>query len=64
MNPNVFDKSRSCNHSARELESGERGAQLGFLAEACRGDEKLRREVESLGAGWRSRTDGAASDED
>jgi len=32
-------------HSAWERERGERGA---FLAEACRGDEELRREVESL----------------
>src|SRR5436309_16107644 len=31
--------------SARERKPGERGA---FLAEACRGDEDLRREVESL----------------
>jgi len=32
-------------HSTREREPGERGA---FLAEACPGDEELRREVESL----------------
>src|SRR5439155_9195647 len=32
-------------HSAREREPGQRAA---FLAEACQGDEELRREVESL----------------
>jgi Tol biopolymer transport system component/predicted Ser/Thr protein kinase len=40
-----FQQVEELYHSARELEPDKRG---GFLAEACRGDEELRREVELL----------------
>ena len=45
MNPERFRQVEELYHSARELESGERGA---FLAGACRGDGELQRQVESL----------------
>src|SRR5258708_36524670 len=45
-------------HSAREREPGERSA---FLAEACRGDEELRRKVELLLAQDVSNDDAASS---
>jgi len=45
MNPERLRQVEKLYHSTRERERGERGA---FLAEACRGDEELRREVESL----------------
>src|SRR6516164_4984976 len=40
-----FPRIKSLYHEARQRPSDERGA---FLAEACAGDEDLRREVESL----------------
>jgi hypothetical protein len=45
MNPDRLRQIEELYHSTREREGGERAA---FLAEACRGDEELRREVESL----------------
>src|SRR5262249_54779121 len=45
MNSERFRQVEELYHSVRELAPDTRGA---FLAEACRGDEKLRREVESL----------------
>jgi eukaryotic-like serine/threonine-protein kinase len=45
MNPARLQQIQDLYHSVREREPGERGA---FLEEACRGDEELRREVESL----------------
>src|ERR1700675_125088 len=45
-------------HSAREREPGERSA---FLAEACRGDEELRRKVGWLLAQCASNDDASAS---
>src|ERR1700736_2563929 len=45
MNPKRLRQIEELYHSAREREPGERSA---FLAEACRGDEELRRKVELL----------------
>ena len=45
MTPERLRQIEELYHSAREREPGERGT---FLAEACQGDEELRREVESL----------------
>jgi serine/threonine-protein kinase len=45
MNPARLQQVEELYHSAREREAGQRGA---FLAEACGGDDDLRREVESL----------------
>src|ERR1700732_3975324 len=45
MTPERLRQIEELYHSAREREPGERGT---FLAEACQGDEDLRREVESL----------------
>lgn len=45
MNPQRFRQIEELYHSAREREPGHRAA---FLAEACKDDEDLRREVESL----------------
>ena len=45
MAPERFRQVEELYHSVREREPAERGA---FLAEACRGDDELRREVESL----------------
>src|ERR1700730_4883015 len=45
MNPERFRQIEELYHSAWEREPNERGA---FLAQACPGDEELRREVESL----------------
>jgi eukaryotic-like serine/threonine-protein kinase len=45
MNPERFQEVEKLYHAARELEPNQRSA---FLAEACGGDEELRREVESL----------------
>lgn len=45
MTPERLSQIEELYHSAREREPGERAA---FLAEACREDEELRREVESL----------------
>src|SRR5712691_5364115 len=45
MNAERFRQVEELYHSAREREPGERSA---FLAEACRGDEELRRKVELL----------------
>jgi predicted Ser/Thr protein kinase len=45
MNPDRLRQVEELYHSTRKQERGERGA---FLAEACRGDEELRHEVESL----------------
>ena len=47
MNPEHFHQVEKLYHSARELTPDARGA---FLAEACQGDEELRREVELLPA--------------
>jgi hypothetical protein len=45
MNPDRLRQVEELYHSTRERPRGERGA---FLAQACRGDEELRHEVESL----------------
>src|SRR5229473_6479289 len=45
MTPERFRQIEELYHSARDREPGQREA---FLAEACRGDEELRREVEAL----------------
>jgi serine/threonine protein kinase/tetratricopeptide (TPR) repeat protein len=45
MNAERWQKIEKLYHSAAQREQGERSA---FLAEACQGDEELRREVESL----------------
>ena len=45
MNAERWQKIEDLYHSAAQREQGERSA---FLAEACQGDEQLRREVESL----------------
>src|SRR5712691_7181662 len=45
MSPERWRQVDRLYHSALEREPGERAA---FLAEACRGDEELRREVEEL----------------
>jgi hypothetical protein len=45
MNPERLQQVEELYHSAREREPDARGS---FLVEACRGDEELRREVESL----------------
>ena len=45
MTPQRLQQIEEVYHSARDREPGERGT---FLAEACRGDPELRREVESL----------------
>jgi hypothetical protein len=45
MNAERWQKIEDLYHSAGQREQGERSA---FLAEACQGDEQLRREVESL----------------
>ena len=45
MNPKRWQQIEALYQSARELEPGQRDA---LLAEACAGDEELRREVESL----------------
>jgi serine/threonine protein kinase/Tfp pilus assembly protein PilF len=45
MNPERLQQIEDLYHSARKRELSERGE---FLAESCRGDEELRREVESL----------------
>src|SRR5260370_17182002 len=45
MSPQRLQQIEAVYHSARDREPGERGA---FLAEACRGDQELCREVESL----------------
>jgi hypothetical protein len=45
MNPGRLQQVEDLYHSAREHDTGQRGA---FLAEACCGGEELRREVESL----------------
>jgi serine/threonine protein kinase len=45
MSPERFRQVDRLYHSALEREPGERGA---FLAQACSGDEELRREVEEL----------------
>jgi eukaryotic-like serine/threonine-protein kinase len=45
MTPQRLQQIEELYHSARDREPGQRGA---FLAEACRGDQELRREIESL----------------
>src|ERR1022692_2408213 len=45
MDPGRLQQIQDLYHSAREREPGERNA---FLMEACRSDEELQREVESL----------------
>jgi eukaryotic-like serine/threonine-protein kinase len=45
MTPQRLEQIERIYHAARDLEPDERGA---FLAEICRGDQELRREVESL----------------
>jgi Tol biopolymer transport system component len=45
MTPERWSEITKLYHAAREREPGER---IAFLAEACRGDEELRREIESL----------------
>src|ERR1700680_4886496 len=45
MTPERLRQVEELYHSARELELGERSV---FLVRACRGDEELRREAESL----------------
>src|SRR5260370_32180665 len=45
MSPERLRQIEELYHSAREREPGERAA---FLAQACRGDEELRQEVEQL----------------
>ena len=45
MSPDRWSQIGKLYHAALEHEAGERVA---FLAEACRGDEQLRHEVESL----------------
>src|SRR5260370_5706974 len=45
MSPQRLQQIEAVYHPARDREPGERGA---FLAEACRGDQELCREVETL----------------
>src|SRR6185503_3934960 len=54
MSPERWQQVEELYHAALESEPGQRGE---FLAQACAGDEELRREVESLLAQSGSRTD-------
>ena len=45
MTPERLQQIEELYHSAREREPGQRAA---FLAEACRGDEELRQELDQL----------------
>src|ERR1700680_2812410 len=60
MNAERLRQIKELYHSARECEPGERSA---FLAEACRGDEELRRKVELLLAQDASNDDAAGETE-
>ena len=52
MNEERFRQTEELYHSAREREPGERSV---FLAEACRGDEDLRRQASGLSGVGRQR---------